>query len=378
MGSDRPIPEAEGSARLDEFLETFRRKWPGARLESHRLAGDEDVTTQVLWAEPDRAEHWLVLTGGLHGIEGYLGAEMLDLLVREFVPRLDPRTTGVVIVHPVNPWGMRHRRRTNASGVDLNRNFVWDSTGSTPAEQLFDRRVNPEYASLAFLNPIRPVRGVWRGTLAFGLGLVAGLLRVGPRRLSRATLLGQYVNPRGVYYGGHERQAETQRVAGIFESALARSGRLVVLDMHSGYGPRFQMSVVGSSLAAEPASETAGRIGYPRVVKATSEEFYAISGDMIDYVYRLRDARFPDRRLFAAAFEFGTFGESFAALLRSLRISILENQAHNCGASDSAMRWIEREWRELYFPGEARWWSKARADARQAFEGILRAEGLLS
>jgi hypothetical protein len=99
---------------------------------------------------------------------------------------------------------------------------------------------------------------------------------------------------------------------------------------------------------------------------------------MIDYIYKLGEARFADRHLFAAAFEFGTFGESFGALLRSLRISVLENQAHNYGASDSAARWIKREWTELFFPSEPRWWGKARTDARHAFGGILRAEGLLS
>jgi hypothetical protein len=32
----------------------------------------------------------------------------------------------------------------------------------------------------------------------------------------------------------------------------------------------------------------------------------------------------------------------------------------------------------LYYPGEARWWGCARANARQAFEGILRAEGMVA
>lgn len=376
--SEVPPPQAEVRFRVADAFEVIRRRWPGARLESHALGTGNDSTSEVLWAEPQQPDHWLVLTSGLHGIEGDLGAVMLDLFVREFAPRLDPRTTGIALVHPVNPWGMRQRRRTNASGVDLNRNFVWDSSGLTPSDRLYDRRVNPDYSDLRFLNPTRPVHSVGRSTLEFGLGLVEGLIRMGPRRLSRATLLGQYSHPRGVYFGGNERQQETKHLAEVSEKALMRSTRVVALDMHSGYGPRYQMTLVASPLAAEPAAETARRIRYPRVVKATGEAFYAISGDMIDYLYKLRDARFADRRLFAAAFEFGTFGESFGALLRSLRISVLENQAHNNGASGSAARWIDREWRELYFPGEARWWAKACADARQAFEGILRAEGVLA
>ncbi len=378
MMGERPLPYGGATFHVADALDAIRRQWPVARLESHAVGAGKDLTSDVLWAEPQQPEQWLVLTSGLHGIEGGLGAVMLDLFMREFAPRLDPRTTGIVLVHPVNPWGMRFGRRTNARGVDLNRNFVWDSTGSTPSDRLYDRHSNPEYEGLGLLNPRQPVHSLGRSTLEFGAGLVMGLMRIGPRRLSRATLLGQYADPQGVYFGGHQRQEETKRLAELFERALARSNRVVLLDMHSGYGPRFQMSVVASPLAAEPAAETARRIRYPRVVKATGEEFYAISGDMIDYIYKLREAHYPDRHLFAAAFEFGTFGESFSALLRSLRITILENQAYLNGASDPAGRWIEREWRELYYPSEARWWGSARADARHAFEGILRAEGMLA
>ncbi len=36
-----------------------------------------------------------------------------------------------------------------------------------------------------------------------------------------------------------------------------------------------------------------------------------------------------------------------------------------------------REFAALYRPDDARWWDKAKDDARQAFEGILTAEGFL-
>jgi hypothetical protein len=38
---------------------------------------------------------------------------------------------------------------------------------------------------------------------------------------------------------------------------------------------------------------------------------------------------------------------------------------------------VRREFTALYRPDDARWWDKAEADARQAFEGILRAEGFI-
>src|SRR4030067_923001 len=176
MMSEVPPPQAEVRFRVADAFEVIRRRWPGARVGSHALGRGNDLTSEVLWAEPQQPDHWLVLTSGLHGIEGDLGAVMLDLFVREFAPRLDPRTTGIALVQPVNPWGMRRRRRT-----------------------------------------------------------------------SRATLLGQYSHPRGVYFGGNERQQETKHLAKVSEKALMRSTRVVALDMHSGYGPRYQMTLVASS-----------------------------------------------------------------------------------------------------------------------------------
>jgi hypothetical protein len=37
---------------------------------------------------------------------------------------------------------------------------------------------------------------------------------------------------------------------------------------------------------------------------------------------------------------------------------------------------VECDFREMFAPSEEAWWAKARQDARQAFAGILRAEGV--
>jgi hypothetical protein len=64
--------------------------------------------------------------------------------------------------------------------------------------------------------------------------------------------------------------------------------------------------------------------------------------------------------------------------LHSLRTMILENQVCHHGASNSAQKWIDGEFRELFFPQEEKWKIKAAADGRQAFEGILKTEGYLA
>ena len=66
----------------------------------------------------------VVLTTGVHGMEGYIGATMLDVFFQEVYPTLDPANTGVLVVANVNPYGMKYFRRYNENNVDLNRNFI--------------------------------------------------------------------------------------------------------------------------------------------------------------------------------------------------------------------------------------------------------------
>ena len=164
----------------------------------------------------------------------------------------------------------------------------------------------------------------------------------------------------------------------LYQTALADYQNFVQVDMHTGYGPRYQMTVIVPPLDPTPSAEFTRKFRYPLVQKIEAAEFYAISGDMGEYVYRLRDAAFPGKNVFACGFEFGTFGDSLPALIRSLRVTILENQLRHQGASSPrAEEQIHTEYGELFFPAETKWREKALADCRRAFNGILSAYGLL-
>jgi hypothetical protein len=137
------------------------------------------------------------------------------------------------------------------------------------------------------------------------------------------------------------------------------------------------MSIVNSALEPRDSKDLARQFSYPLVVKSNPSEFYSIQGDMIDHMYTLAQNEFPGQRLYSTTFEFGTLGDSFPAVLRSLRTMILENQAHWFGANNSTVReHIARDFQALYFPQEEQWRVKAAADARQAFEGVLSANGI--
>jgi predicted deacylase len=375
-----PSSYEDSRARFRQYLELVQRRWPGARLGQHRLRGDEDLTIDWLEAEPvEGCEQVLVVTTGEHGIEAYVGAAMLQRLVEGYLPRLDPRRTGLLLVHTINPWGMKHRRRVNRDNIDLNRTFIW-SPPAAPTSALHDPAFNPDYARLtSVFEPTGELGSFTLAELSFIARLVAGVAQVGLKRLGAASALGQYAYPRGIHYGGTDRPEETGVLMELYRQCFERYAHVVQIDMHTGYGPRYQMSVVTSEIEARASAELRRQFGYPLVAKANAAEFYALKGDMIDYVYTLRREEFPDRRLFSTTLEFGTLGDSLLDRYHDRRAVVFENRLHWYGVSRPAVRArVEHDFKELFFPEAPDWCAKALADFDQATDGILRAESVLT
>ena len=312
-------------------------------------------------------------------MEGFVGSAMLELFFEDYLPRLDLENTGLLMIPWINPWGMSHARRTNANNVDLNRNFLYD-------ENFFNERsksYNPEYAKIDnFINPKRGI-GSYLGYKfrepLFLFRVIWSIFTAGQSAVRTATLLGQYCFPQGIYYGGEAVQSETRIVMDLYRRFFPLYRRVIHLDMHTGYGPRHQMSIVNSSLENRSSESLREVFQYPMIVKSNPTEFYAMQGDMIDFEYHLLYNEFPGKSLYATSFEFGTLGDSLLARLRSLQIMILENQLHHYGTNDiNARAEIGRLFKELYYPVDPGWREKALEDGRAAFSGIFHTEDLFS
>ena len=367
MDSLFPDSYEASRARFLRDFEPLRTTWKSSHLEAHPLMNFPDLSIDWLWAEPRTKKNLIMISTAEHGIEGYVGSAMLKVFMDEFAPRLDPENTGLLLVHAINPWGMKNHYRVNSNHVDLNRNFVFDND--------FNPKINPDYDLIEnFLNPKRPVRTLRSEAIPFLVKVIRNMIQPGKARVQAASLLGQHRYPNGIYFGGTEHQEETTVLMDLYHKALEEYQNFVQIDMHTGYGPRHQMTVIIPPLDPTPSNEATRKYQYPLVQKIDANEFYAISGDMGEYVYRVRDSEYPDKNVFACGFEFGTFGESLPALIRSLRITILENQLRQYGAvSQKAETQIRAEYEELFFPSEQKWREKALADCRQAFDGILTA-----
>jgi hypothetical protein len=362
----------EGSReRFRLSLGLLRSKWLDARLETHPLKDHLDLSIDWIWAEPVKFEHLIIISTGLHGIEGFVGAAMMRVFIEEFALHLDPDHSGLLLVHTINPWGMKHHQRYNPNNVDLNRNFILDGA--------YDPSLNPLYPQLRhFLVPERRINSIFIETLRFAFHVMALIAKHGVKTGRDGILMGQYMDPDGFYFGGGHREEETGVMMGLLRGGMQKYKNVIYIDMHSGYGPRYQMSISNPSNDPLSSEEFAARHHYPLVVKANPDEFFTTLGDISAYTYHLRETEFPDRKVLATCFEFGTFGESLLAGIRSLRAEIMHKQLLNYSAKNERIaRSVRKEFKELFFPVEERWREKALADGRQAFEGILRAYQLI-
>ena len=375
----QPEP-AESYAYRDSFYTSYEdirshlQQLSGALgAESYSHAIDENdglyIDTFYLPASEEQT-NLVVLTTGVHGIEGYIGSVMLDVFFGEVYPTLDTGDTGVLVVANVNPYGMKYMRRYNENNVDLNRNFIldWDS---------FDLATNKEYPKVdTFLGPTGKIGNALWHEVGFYLSLAKTAITDGADTISNALLGGQYEYPQGVYYGGTEDQASTTYLKNVFARCLDSSYENIVhIDIHSGYGPRYNMVIFNSVYETLSEAESREAFGYDNIIAYDSEAFYATTGDTTDYFYRLAESMQTDKALFSTCFEFGTIGDEFFDTILSLKYTVDENRNHWYPTGNATSAEIVRQnYLELFYPTETAWREKTVADFKTATLGVLDAK----
>ena len=345
----------------------------GATVEVSEYAVDEsdDLYIDNLYL-PSTGEkkNLVILTTGVHGMEGYIGSAMLDVFFEEIYPTLNTATTGVLVVANVNPYGMKYLRRYNENNVDLNRNFIldWDS---------FDRTCNKDYPDVKeFLQPDSKMGNALWHEVGFYAALAKTALTQGADKVSDALLSGQYEYPDGVYYGGDGDEVSTAYLKGVFADCLdGEYENLVHIDIHSGYGPRYNMVIFNSVYETMTEAETKAAFGYDYVISHDSESFYATTGDTTDYFYRLAESVDTDKALFSTCFEFGTIGYSFVDSIVSLKYTVDENRQHWYPTQNAiTAEAVAEHYKELFYPTETKWREKTVEDFKTATAGVLAAK----
>jgi hypothetical protein len=328
---------ADYPAARARFHETARRLEWG--LEAHPIEAvgpdGEDLAIDVACSANEDADRMLVISSGLHGVEGFFGSAVQAALLEQWASA-SPPPVRCVFLHALNPYGFAWIRRPNEGNVDLNRNFLLPGEAFEGAPEGY-ARLDP------FLNPRHPPNR-WEPYTMKALWLTA---RHGLFRLKQAIAAGQYDFPQGLFFGGSE-PSQTQRLlAEHLPRWLSGSRRVVHLDLHTGLGP-----MASWKLLIDYPLTTAQRDWFAETFGPDSFEesdprgvgFDARGGFGQWCVCR----KLSPEYLFACA-EFGTY--SPIEVLAGLRA---ENQAHHWGERASARTAaVKKELKELFCPASA-------------------------
>ena len=356
---------------LFDRVESLRNQGIEVQHETYVVDEKDNLCIEnILIPATEETTNLILLTTGVHGMEGYIGSVMLDVFFEEIYPTLNTANTGILIVANVNPYGMKYMRRYNENNVDLNRNFIEDWEN-------FDLSSNKEYPKVdKFLQPEGKMGNAFWHEVSFFLSLAKEAIFTGADTISDALLTGQYEYPEGVYYGGNGDEKSTTYLKGVFADCLnGLYDNIIHVDIHSGYGPRYNMVIFNSVQDSTTEAEAREMFGYDYIIATNSDEFYPTFGDTTDYFYRLKNSMESDKELYSTCFEFGTIGDSFIDSIFSLKYTVDENRQHWYPTDNAITEQMVREnYYELFYPTETEWREKTIVDFKAAMNGVLAAK----
>lgn len=214
--------------------------------------GGELATDVARWgARPGAADRVLLVTSGLHGVEGHAGHGLQRQLLASGRLGSLPDGLAVVLVHAANPYGWAWSRRVDHENVDVNRNFL----------DYADLPDNPLYGEVDGL--VNPTGDRFDPTdTSFVAEVMDFWARVGDHAAMKALSGGQYRFPHGIQYGGDHATWSRRTLEAIWGDHLTGADTAVNLDIHTGLGPVGRLTVFQTADAHEPAADLGQRL-YP-------------------------------------------------------------------------------------------------------------------
>lgn len=271
---------------------------------------DDDLSIDVAEFGDPQARRTLVISSGLHGVEGFVGSAIQARLIEKLISGGFPKGCSLVLIHAINPYGFKHLRRVNEDNIDLNRNFLVDFNQKPTASG---------YARFhALLNPESRTRGID----LFTLKACCYIMRHGLRPLRDSIAAGQYEFPRGLFYGGRQAAESTKIISDLLVGLSSNGNRLFHIDIHSGLGRYADYRLLLSAKQAPGfADRLVSNVDTRRVefIGQNNGMTGSITGTICDYFGEMIGADYQHLGL-----EFGTYSN-----LKILIAMRSENAAHH-------------------------------------------------
>lgn len=344
------------------LLQTKKLKKTGYDIFLHKQKLDSIYTLDKITIKSrKKTKNRLVISSGLHGIEGYLGHAAIHSFLEKILQSIND-TTEVVIYPTLNPYGMDHNLRTNKNNVDLNRNFSKNNFTS----------INENYPTVKpFIEPKE-----FKNTVNFNTNYYFELTKLiknnGVKFLHNAFLLGQSEHQKGICFMGTAFEKETQFILNEFNTLMKTKIPLTWIDLHSGYGPKNKMAVINSRHETETTKEMIEQCNYPYILGNNEDDIYDTDGDIIEKFYESKNQKYSKNDFYATCFEFGTVGTGNLKSIEGLKALIAMNHAWHYPSNKKFNSYAYKLMEKQFAPKNEKWRTKAEEDFIKATKEVLK------
>jgi hypothetical protein len=350
LARGRFLKEAEAAgADLSAYLHPLR----GAR--------GEELAIDIAVLRPSGARAALVIASATHGVEGFAGSGIQHDLLTGRRRWLGDLPVALVLVHAHNPHGFSFVRRTDENNVDLNRNGLHFDAGLPET---------PDYDELHPLLLPEDWEGPSHAAARARLAQLAA--ERGQRRVTAAIAGGQWRHPDGLFFGGQGPSFARRTIHKLCRYELAEFDSLVLLDLHTGLGPRGHGELIHAGPSGTPAQRRLA--AWFGAELTSSDDGSSVSTPVrgtIDQVYRRALLERPERPTpdFAGlVLEFGT-----VPLAEVLEALIGDNWLHARGEPDSELgRRLKARLKAALFGSDPEWQAAVLERARQVAARLAR------
>jgi len=324
---------------------------------------DNDLTIDFCYVPPkDTTEKLVILISGTHGIEGYVGSAVQQMLMQDFFQPEMFSNTGLLLVHGLNAWGFKHQRPFSENNVDLNRHFSDDRT-------LFETQNDGFVALYDMLTPKGKLNMNSIGNRFFMLKAIQKIAQKGMPALLQAFAQGQYQFPEGIYFGGQNFEQQVEILKSVLTEKASSYPKLLNLDLHTGFGERGELHLFPNPVDDPVLKHSMEKVfaGY-RIDWGDSDNFYVIHGQLVEYIGKV----FPEKLSIPMMMEFGTLNTgTTVGAVKSAHISIVENQGAQYGyktPQDSIN--AKAGYYEMFYPPSEKWRTNALHVSKAMMENI--------
>jgi hypothetical protein len=345
-------------------LATFSESNVAMEVGNFRVPSKTDSSLYVDYAYlpgGDR-ERLLIIVSGIHGTEGFLGAALQNLFVKEYLGEEFLKNSSLLLIHGLNPYGFKYNRRVTENNVDLNRN-------AEVKDDLFSLD-NPGYTRvMEHINPSQKADLSASFHRFFVFKALALIARYGMNTLRQAILQGQYQFPQGVYFGGKDFEAQIEFVHQLVKRVGAPYRKIMTLDLHTGYGTRGSMHPFINPVPEDIEQNIRKVFGDIPIDWGNKKAFYTVRGSFLEFIGKIH----PQKEYIPMLFEFGTMNsQSTLGSLKSLHNTILENQGFHYGYANKADSLeVQRRFRNMFYPASDGWKSECMRDFRKVMDQSL-------